>query len=90
MDDVRQGSPGWLWRSDTLLGFGSDKGAWCFAEVLLNLSQPWNERVEVNLEGPFGFGGVEPDSAEVRFWLPDSVGWEANKESINLPPAGLP
>lgn len=62
---------------DTLLGFGSDAGAWLFAEVLLNLSQPWNKRVEVNLEGPFGFGGVEPDSAEVRFWLPGSAGWEA-------------
>lgn len=62
---------------DTLVGFGSDAGAWCFAKVLLDLSQPWNERVEVNLEGPFGFGGVEPDSAEVRFWLPGSDGWEA-------------
>lgn len=64
---------------DTIVGFGSDDGAWRFAEVLLNLSQPWSKRVEVNLEGPFGFGGVAPDSAEVRFWLPDSVGWDTGQ-----------
>jgi hypothetical protein len=62
---------------DTVTGFGSDVGAWRFAEVLLNVSQPWNERVEVNFEGPFGFGGAAPGGAEVRLWLPGSVGWEA-------------
>lgn len=61
---------------DTVEGFGSDVGGWRFAEVLLNLSQDWNPRVEVELEGAFGFGGVAPDSAEVRFWLPGSAGWE--------------
>jgi hypothetical protein len=61
---------------DAVVGFGSDVGAWHFAEVLLNVSQPWNQRTEVNLEGPFGFGGVAPGSAEVRLWLPGSIGWD--------------
>lgn len=63
-------------KRDTVVGFGSDAGAWCFAEVLLNVSQPWNQRNEVSLEGPYGFGGVAPDSAEVRLWLPGSAGWD--------------
>lgn len=62
-----------------MVGFGSDAGGWRFAEVLLNLSQAWNQRVEVELEGAFGFGGVAPDSAEVRFWLPGSAGWDAGQ-----------
>ena len=60
---------------DAIVGFGSDAGAWRFAEVLLNLSQPWNTRREVGLEGPAGSGGVGADSAEVRFWLPGSIWW---------------
>jgi hypothetical protein len=71
---------------DTIQGFGSDIGAWRFAEVLLNLSQPWSKRVEVNLEGPSGFGGAAPDSAEVRFWLPGSDGW--NPDEWAESPAG--
>jgi hypothetical protein len=64
---------------DAIVGFGSDAGAWRFAEVLLNLSQAWNERVEAELEGAFGFGGVAPDSAEVRFWLPGSARWDSGQ-----------
>ncbi len=68
---------------DAVVGFGSDLGAWYFAEVLLNVSQPWNERVEVDLEGPFGFGGVAPDSAEVRFWLSGTVAWKPEAGAIH-------
>jgi hypothetical protein len=60
---------------DTLVGCGSDAGAYHLAELLLDVSQPWNDRTEFTLEGPFGFGGVAPRSAELRLWLPGGAGW---------------
>lgn len=66
---------------DAVTGLGSDAGAWAFAELLLNLGQAANARVEVSLEGEFGFGGVAPGSAEVRLWLPGSVGWDPREWS---------
>lgn len=59
---------------DTLRGFGSDAGAYLMGELLLDVSQAWNE-AEYTLEGPYGFGGVAPSSAEIRFWLPGGDGW---------------
>lgn len=60
---------------DTLTGFGSDLGAYQVGELLLDISQAWNETAEYTLEGPYGFGGVAPRSAEIRFWLPGGFGW---------------
>jgi len=60
---------------DTVVGFGSESGAYVFAELLLDVGQEWNTEVEYMLEGPYGFGGVAPASAEVRLWLPGSLGW---------------
>jgi hypothetical protein len=60
---------------DTVVGFSSDRGAYAIAELLLDVSQAWNEELEYTLEGPYGFGGVAPASAEVRLWLPGSLGW---------------
>jgi hypothetical protein len=56
-------------------GFRSDRGAYAIAELLLDVSQAWNEWDEYVLEGVYGFGGVAPGSAEVRFWLPGGDGW---------------
>jgi hypothetical protein len=60
---------------DTLMGFGGDVGAHLMGELLLDISQAWNETAEYELEGPYGFGGVAPSSAEIRFWLPGGFGW---------------
>jgi hypothetical protein len=60
---------------DTVVGFASDRGAYAIAELLLDASHAWNEEVEYTLEGPYGFGGVAPASAELRLWLPGSVAW---------------
>jgi hypothetical protein len=59
---------------DTLMGFGGDAGAYLVGELLLDISQVWNGP-EYTLEGPYGFGGVAPHSAEIRFWLPGGGGW---------------
>jgi hypothetical protein len=60
---------------DTVLGFASDHGAYAIAELLLDVSQAWNEEVEYSLEGPYGFGGVASTSAEIHLWLPGGLGW---------------
>jgi hypothetical protein len=60
---------------DTLIGFDSDLGAYLMGELLLNVSQEWSG-TEYTLEGPYGFGGVAPWSAEIRFWLPGADGWD--------------
>ena len=60
---------------DTIVGFGSDRGAYFLAELLLDASQEWNTELEYELELPCGFGGVSPRSAEVRLWLPGDHHW---------------
>lgn len=60
---------------DTLIVSGGDLGAHLMGELLLDMSQAWNETAEYTLEGPAGFGGVNPHSAEIRFWLPGGPGW---------------
>lgn len=60
---------------DTIRGFGSDKGAVRFAELLLNATLSQNEVGEYELEGDGGFRGVGPYSAEVRLLLPEILGW---------------
>jgi hypothetical protein len=60
---------------DCLHGFGSLLGSARFARLLLDLSRPANEVVEVALESEAGFRGVAPASAELRLWLPGADYW---------------
>jgi hypothetical protein len=69
---------------DTVVGFASDRGAYAIAELLLDVSQAWNEELEYTLEGPYGFGGVAPTSAEMRLWLPGSIGWNETDWSADV------
>lgn len=62
---------------DTIIGFGNDEGSVRFAELLLNASCPQNSVNEYVLEGEAGFRGVGEHSAEVRLFLPGSLGWDA-------------
>jgi hypothetical protein len=65
------------WKScDTVIGFGNDVGSSWFAELLLNASLPSNKIVEYRLEGEMGYRGVGPGSAEVKLYLPGSLGWD--------------
>lgn len=59
---------------DTLTGFGGDEGACRLAELLLNAGQPDHDGDEYALEGECGIRGVGPGSAEVKIWLPGSLG----------------
>lgn len=66
------------WRQrDIVQGFGSDRGSVLLAELLLNISRNENTVDEYELEGEAGFRGVGPGSAEVRLWLPGSLGWNS-------------
>lgn len=60
---------------DVVEGFGRPEAAARLAQLLLDLSRPDCPIKEVQLEGELGFRGVAPGSAEVRLWLPGSVGW---------------
>jgi hypothetical protein len=60
---------------DCLHGFGSLLGSARFARLLLDLSRPANEVLEVVLESEAGFRGVAPASAELRLWLPGADYW---------------
>jgi|GEM_PF-524173 len=64
---------------DTVRGFGTDEGSVRLAELLLNASQPNNLVDEYTLEGDGGCRGVGFLSAEARFWLPGSVGWDPDQ-----------
>ena len=59
---------------DTAIGFGSVTASCLFAELLLNLSRPSCNILEVALESELGFRGVGPGSAEVNIYLPVSLG----------------
>jgi len=62
-------------RRDTLRGCGSDAASALFAELLLNAGRPENPVTEYQLEGEGGFRGVGEHSAEMRIFLPGSLGW---------------
>jgi hypothetical protein len=64
---------------DTVRGFGTDEGSVRLAELLLNASQPDNPVDEYDLEGDGGWRGVGYLSAEARFWLPGSAGWDPDQ-----------
>ncbi len=57
-------------------GFGSMAGSLRLAQLLLDLSRPANDCVEVCLEVEGGNRGVAPLSCEARFWLPGSIGYD--------------
>jgi len=59
---------------DTVTGFGPDEGACRLAELLLNAGQPDHDVDEYALEGERGLRGVGPSSAELKIWLPGSLG----------------
>jgi hypothetical protein len=61
---------------DTLRGFGTDVGSARLAELLLNASQPNNLVDEYAFEGDGGNRKVGHLSAEARFWLLGSAGWD--------------
>ena len=61
---------------DTVEGFGRLEPSLQLAEFLLDISRPNNSENEFVLEGPAGFQGVDALSAEVRFWLPGSIGYD--------------
>lgn len=61
---------------DTVVGFGLEEASVRLAELLLNMSLPHNAVNEYVLEREGSCRGVGPHSAEVRFCLPGSVGWE--------------
>lgn len=62
---------------DCIHGFGSWFGSARFARLLLDLSRPTNEALEVALECEAGFRGVAPASAETRLWLPGAPYWDS-------------
>jgi len=63
-------------KRDTVVGFGSAWGTVRLAAFLLDIGNPECTADEFQLEGETGFRGVAPLSAEARFWLPGSFGWE--------------
>jgi hypothetical protein len=69
---------------DTVVGFGGGRGAYAIAELLLDVSQEWNEEVEYTLEGPYGFGGVALASAEIHLWLPGGLGWNESDWAADI------
>lgn len=61
---------------DLVIVCGSDRALVRLAELLLNADRPDNPVVEYQLEGEGGFRGVGIHSAEVQFFLPESLGWD--------------
>ena len=60
---------------DCIHGLGSALATARFAKLLLDISRPSSQTLEVALECEAGFRGVAPASAEVRLWLPGSIYW---------------
>ena len=63
---------------DTVVIQSSDQGTVRLAELLLNASLEDNDQDEFQLEQEGGFRGVGPLSAELRIWLPGSLGYDPN------------
>jgi hypothetical protein len=61
---------------DTVVGFGLEEASVRLAELFLNMGLPQNSVTEYRLEGEGGHRGIGIHSAEVRFCLPGSAGWE--------------
>lgn len=64
----------WISR-DTLHINGTDESLALLAELLLNIGHEKNDIDEVVLESNVGYGGVSAGSVEIRFWLPNSIGF---------------
>jgi hypothetical protein len=60
---------------DTLLFGQSSKALTHLAEVLLDFGNPNNQQPDLVFEGHAGNCNLLPMSCEIRFWLPDSLGW---------------
>lgn len=60
---------------NTAIGFGNYDAAARFAELLLNASRASSNGDEYVLEGEWGFRGVGIGSAEIKIWLPGSIGY---------------
>jgi len=73
--DEDAGDETWAAR-DQVIVCGSDRALVRLAELLLNADRPDNPVVEYQLEGEGGFRGVGIHSAEVQFFLPESLGWD--------------
>jgi hypothetical protein len=63
-------------KRDTVVRFGSAWGTVRLAAFLLDIGNSECTADEFQLGGETGFRGVAPLSAEARFWLPGSFGWE--------------
>jgi hypothetical protein len=61
---------------NTVVGFGFEAATTRLAELFLNMSLPHNPVNEYVLEGEGEYRGVGIHSAEVRFFLPGSLGWD--------------
>jgi hypothetical protein len=57
------------------VGFGEARASCLMADLFLNASLETNHQLELQLEGECGFRGVGLESAEIRIWLPGSLGY---------------
>lgn len=62
---------------DTLIITGSSSGLVRISTLLLDMSNSGQVQDEFDLENELGVAGVGHGSAEAKFWLPGSLGWES-------------
>lgn len=75
-DNDWEGSESDRWASrDIVRGFGGVEGVLEMARLLLDIGNPANPGDEYDLEGDAGNRGVGYESAELKFWLPGSMGF---------------
>lgn len=71
------------WNCRNVLEIGGDsKTLIRLAEMFLDIGNPKSKLDEFVLESFVGFRGVAPGSAEITFWLPNSLLWTAE---LNIP-----
>ncbi len=64
------------WEERDILELGSSSKAMThLAEILLDFGNPNNQQPELVFEGHAGYCNLQPMSCEIRFWLPNSLGW---------------
>jgi hypothetical protein len=64
------------WAERNILLFGqTNKALAHLAEIFLDFGNPNNQQDELVFEGHAGYSCLQPMSVEMRFWLPDSLGW---------------
>jgi hypothetical protein len=64
------------WAERNILHIGqSNKALTHLAEIFLDFGNPNNQQKELAFEGHAGYCCLQPMSVEMRFWLPDSLGW---------------